>query len=201
MTWRVITYAGRMGRWDPDARGRLERAALELFTERGFAETTVPEIAARAGLTTRTFFRYFKDKREVIFADEDQTRERLVDFVRRAPDGLSPVAMMVVALQEAAEAVFEPRRDAIRQWRAVVAGDEGLRERALRKQELMVDAAVSAMHDRGVDADTADMSARAAVIVFETAVGTWAEADVAEQPLSHHVRDAFARLRRAVTDD
>ena len=67
MTRRVITYTGAVSRWRPDARERLEHAALELFAEQGFAATTVPEITARAGLTTRTFFRYFADKREVLF--------------------------------------------------------------------------------------------------------------------------------------
>ena len=63
-----------MGRWEPDARDRLERAALELFVEHGFDPVTVPEITARAGLTTRTFFRHFADKREVLFADADRCR-------------------------------------------------------------------------------------------------------------------------------
>ena len=57
-----------MGRWEPDARGRLVKAAMELYGERGFEQTTVAEIAERAGLTERTFFRHFADKREVLFA-------------------------------------------------------------------------------------------------------------------------------------
>ena len=68
MSVAVITYDRGMGRWEPNARGRLERAALELYAERGFEQTTVAEIAERAGLTERTFFRYFADKREVLFA-------------------------------------------------------------------------------------------------------------------------------------
>src|SRR5215471_5784528 len=66
MSAAVITYDRGMGRWEPNARGRLEQAALELFLERGFEQATVTEIARRAGLTQRTFFRYFADKREVL---------------------------------------------------------------------------------------------------------------------------------------
>ena len=71
MTRHVIAYPRRVARWSPDARGRLERAAFELFAEQGFAATTVPEITARAGLTTRTFFRHFADKREVFYAGDE----------------------------------------------------------------------------------------------------------------------------------
>src|ERR1700710_310590 len=78
MARRVIAYDRSMGRWSPDARGRLERAAVELFVEQGFAATTVPQITARAGLTTRTFFRYFADKREVFFAGDE-----IPDLARR----------------------------------------------------------------------------------------------------------------------
>ena len=71
-----------MSRWEPNARGRLEEAALELYTERGFDETTVAEIAERAGLTERTFFRHFADKREVLFAGSEQFVSQIVDAVR-----------------------------------------------------------------------------------------------------------------------
>jgi hypothetical protein len=68
MSVAVINWDRDMTRWEPNARGRLEQAALALYGERGFENTTVAEIAARAGLTERTFFRHFADKREVLFA-------------------------------------------------------------------------------------------------------------------------------------
>ncbi len=76
---------GGMSRWEPNARGRLEQAALELYCERGFEQTTVAEIAERAGLTERTFFRYFADKREVLFAGGVTLQELLVSAVAGAP--------------------------------------------------------------------------------------------------------------------
>ena len=75
-----------MGRWEPNARGRLEQAAMELYLERGFDQTTVAEIAERAGLTERTFFRHFADKREVLFAGAGALQELLVSAVAGAPD-------------------------------------------------------------------------------------------------------------------
>ena len=81
MTLGVITYAGAMTRWQPDASGRLQHAALTLFGERGFENTTVAEIAERAGLTKRTFFRHFADKREVLFLGAKELEELFVTEV------------------------------------------------------------------------------------------------------------------------
>ena len=97
-----------MSRWEPNARGRLEEAALELYTERGFDETTVAEIAERAGLTERTFFRHFADKREVLFGGQDALLALFVNTIVDAPDSMSPIDAVGAAL-EAAGPVFEGR--------------------------------------------------------------------------------------------
>ena len=91
-----------MSRWRPDARERLERAAFELFAEQGFAATTVPEITARAGLTTRTFFRYFADKREVIFGGAE-IPDLATRLIADAPASLDPVTLVYGGLQTVAE--------------------------------------------------------------------------------------------------
>src|SRR5579863_9127320 len=91
MSVTVITYAVLMVRWEPDARGRLGKAAFELFLERGFEQVTVAEIAERAGLTERTFFRYFADKREVLFAGTEVVRGILVGAVGGAADSATPL--------------------------------------------------------------------------------------------------------------
>src|SRR5579864_3878106 len=99
-----------MGRWDPDAPGRLAEAALELYHERGFEQTTVAEIAERAGLTERTFFRYFADKREVLFGGSATLQELLVNAVLSAPDSDPPIDAVAAAL-DAAGALFQERRE------------------------------------------------------------------------------------------
>src|SRR6476660_5767598 len=95
----VITWYRRtMGRWEPNARGRLETAAMELYAERGFESTTVAEIAERAGLTERTFYRYFADKREVLFYGAPALQALLVGAVDGAPQSRSPIDVVVAAL-------------------------------------------------------------------------------------------------------
>src|SRR6202012_6277244 len=87
-----------MSRWEPNARGRLEQAAGELFAERGYDQTTVADIAARAGLTERTFFRHFADKREVLFSGQEQFRDRFVTAVAAAPPAATPVEALGAGL-------------------------------------------------------------------------------------------------------
>src|SRR6516225_2726958 len=119
MSVAVITYDRGMGRWEPNARGRLELAALELYLERGFEQTTVAEIAKRAGLTERTFFRHFADKREVLFAGADMLQDLLVSTVASAPDSAAPIDAVAAAL-EAAGAVLQQRREYSRRRQAVI---------------------------------------------------------------------------------
>src|SRR5580692_10520517 len=108
-----------MGRWQPDARGRLERAAMELYSERGYEQTTVAEIAARAGLTERTFFRHFADKREVLFAGADGLAEIVVRAVASAPDSATPIAAAAAGV-EAAGVLLQERREFARQRQRVI---------------------------------------------------------------------------------
>src|SRR5919201_1988459 len=110
MSAAVVKYARDMSRWEPNARGRLEQAALQLFIERGFEQTTVAEIAKRAGLTERTFFRYFADKREVLFGGAGSLQELLVSTVADAPASLAPMDAVAGGLESAA-ALLQERRE------------------------------------------------------------------------------------------
>src|SRR5664279_2717020 len=80
-----------VGRWEPNASGRLRQAAMELYVERGFEQTTVADIAERAGLTARTFFRHFADKREVLFAGSGSLQEQLVGALEAVPESAAPL--------------------------------------------------------------------------------------------------------------
>ena len=128
-----ISYYDRfMARWQPDSRGRLEQAALALYGERGFENTTVAEIAERAGLTERTFFRHFADKREVLFGGAVMLQELLVSAAAAAPDSAAPIDAVAAAL-DAVGALLQERRDFARQRHAVIAANAELRERELIK--------------------------------------------------------------------
>src|ERR1700761_6608090 len=98
-----------MGRWEPDAARRLREAAMELFGERGYEQTTVAEIAERAGVTERTFFRYFSDKREVLFAGGESLKEFLLAKLVELDGELEPMAAVVEALRQAGENFFGQR--------------------------------------------------------------------------------------------
>src|SRR5258708_34073136 len=106
----IMGYDHDVSRWEPNARGRLERAALELYGECGFESTTVAQIAERAGLTERTFFRPFADKRQVLFAGASALQDFLTSKVDDAPAAWAPMAAIAAALVEAADGVFEERR-------------------------------------------------------------------------------------------
>src|ERR1700721_2458799 len=121
-----------MGRWKPDARGRLAKAAMELYAEQGFEQTTVAEIAARAGLTERTFFRHYADKREVLFGGSSGLSELLVQSVLDAPLGATPIDAIAAALATAGE-LFADRLDHARQRQRIIDAQADLQERELIK--------------------------------------------------------------------
>ncbi|CNE21531.1 transcriptional regulator [Mycobacterium tuberculosis] len=164
-----------MGRWQPNARGRLEEAALALYGERGFEKTTVAEIAARAGLTERTFFRYFADKREVLFAGSALLQDMLTDAVAAAPASAAPLDATAGALETIA-AVFAGRREHSRHRQAVIDANTELRERELIKLATMASALADALRRRGVPDPAATLTAEAGIAVFKVAFERWLNA-------------------------
>lgn len=163
-----------MGRWEPNARGRLEQAALELYVERGYEQTTVAEITARAGLTERTFFRHFADKREVLFAGSNALAELCVSAVASAPDAAEPIDAVMAALDAAAR-VFQERGDLVRQRQRVIDANAELRERELIKLASLSAALADALGQRGVDELAARLTAEAGMAVLKVAFERWIE--------------------------
>lgn len=163
-----------MTRWEPDSQGRLEQAALALYGERGFDQTTVEEIARRAGVTERTFFRHFADKREVLFAGSDALKVLMVEAVSGAPRSATPMAAAAAAI-EAAGPVLQERRQYARQRHAVIAANAELRERELIKLANLATALADALRHRGVQEPAATLAAEVAMAVFRVAFERWVE--------------------------
>jgi AcrR family transcriptional regulator len=196
MSVSVISYDPRMTRWEPNGRGRLELAALALYGERGFENTTVAEIAARAGLTERTFFRHFADKREVLFSGADALQELLVSNVAAAPDSIGPIDAVGAAL-EAAGALLQERREYARQRAAIIAANAELRERELIKLASLASAIADALRRRGVADPAASLSAEAGIAVFRIAFERWVD-ETNQRDLPELIRDSLDELK-AVT--
>jgi AcrR family transcriptional regulator len=182
-----------MGRWEPNARGRLMQAAYELYGERGFEETTVAEIAARAGLTERTFFRHFADKREVLFAGADALQELLVSAVAEAPTSLPPIDAAAAGL-EAAGAFIQEGGDLSRQRQAIIATSAELRERELIKLASLGAALAEALRGRGVEDTAASLIAEAGIAVFKVAFERYV-GETDGQDFPRLIRESLDELR------
>jgi AcrR family transcriptional regulator len=194
MSVPVMSYDRRMVRWEPDASGRLRRAAVELFAERGVEATTVAAIAERAGVTERTFFRYFGDKREVLFSDRGQFEALFVDPVRDAAVGLPPLDAVAAGLR-ASSAFFPPERRADSRIRgAVIADNAGLQERELLKMDAVAARVAEALRERGVTEPAATIAARSGIAVFSSAFAAWLQDDEPRE-MAELIEDGLRELR------
>ncbi|HEX4865967.1 MAG TPA: TetR family transcriptional regulator [Acidimicrobiales bacterium] len=182
-----------MGRWEPDSRGRLEKAALELYMERGFENTTVAEIAERAGLTERTFFRHFADKREVLFSGSAALEKLLVERVAAAPDAASPLDAVTSAL-EAAGAVIQERGAWSQRRQSVINANAELRERELIKLASLASALAEALRSRGVNEPAASLAAEAGIGAFKVAFEGWVQQPT-KRNLPRLIRESMGQLR------
>jgi AcrR family transcriptional regulator len=196
MSVTAVKYDRGMGRWEPNAHGRLERAALELYSERGFEQTTVAEIAKRAGLTERTFFRHFADKREVLFWGAGSLQELLVGAVASAPDSAAPIDAVAAAI-EAAGTLLQERREYARQRQAVIAANVELQERELIKLASLASAIAGTLRQRGVRDLAASLTAEAGIAVFRIAFERWVS-ETSEADLPQLIRESLDELK-AVT--
>ena len=177
MTLGAITYArGCMSRWKPDAAARLMEAAITLFAEQGYDETTVAEIAERAGLTKRTFFRHFSDKREVLFSGSEELERIWLEAVAAAPPQATPLAVATAGLDPVA-AMFVERHGFARVRAAIIDANAELRERELIKLQNLAASITAALLDRGFSANAAILAAQTSVIVFHVAFARWVGQD------------------------
>jgi AcrR family transcriptional regulator len=182
-----------MGRWEPDAEGRFRAAAMALFVERGYEQTTVADIAERAGLTARTFFRYFADKREVLFQGSERLQEAMVSALGSAPAQATAIEAVAAALDGTA-AFFNDNRDFARQRSLVIAATAELRERELIKLATLSAALAEGLRSRGIHEPDASLAGEAGIAVFRVAFGRWV-GESEQRSFSEIVGESLARLR------
>lgn len=169
-------YDGAVARWEPDARERLVRAALDLFGEQGYDATTVAQIAERAGLTKSTFFRHFPDKRELLVAGQDTLATLLAEGAAAAPDSATPLEAVLSAL-DAATAAFTPeRRELGPKVQAAIAASAELQERDTLKHVGLAAVLTEALHRRGVPDPAASLAAEIGMLAFRRAYARWVTA-------------------------
>ncbi|MFJ4655159.1 TetR/AcrR family transcriptional regulator [Nocardia sp. NPDC088792] len=184
-----------MARWEPDTERRLQQAAMELFAERGYAAVTIAEIAERAGLTKRTFFNYFTDKREVLFAGAQAFEAGVVGHLTDSDANLAPIEVAIAALTRAGQELAGYSEFAAARQQLIASSSE-LQERDLNKMTALAAAIAESLGRRGVPARIATLAAQAAVAVFTAAYAAWVEDATAD--LHVLMQQSLADLRRAV---
>jgi AcrR family transcriptional regulator len=185
-----------MARWEPDAQGRLMGAAIELFDEQGYEATTVAGIAERAGLTKRTFFRYFSDKREVLFSGSQELQRVWLEGVATAAADANPLAAVVAGLDPVAE-MFTERHPFARIRTRIIEANPELLERELIKLQNLAAAVTAALVERGLSANAAMLAAQAGVTVFQVAFAQWVQQD--DPTALRRLIDESVQELRAVT--
>lgn len=195
MSHRVIRLV-LVARWEPNASGRLREAALDLYTERGYEQTTVGDIAERAGLTARTFFRYFADKREVLFARGDELQNAVRAAAIDAPEDLPTMRVVAAALDVIAELVGRDRGHS-RRRQAVIDATPELQERELIKLARLSTVLREGLRERGVPDPEAGLAAETGIAIFRVAFERWIT-DPDERELIAVMREATARLETLV---
>jgi AcrR family transcriptional regulator len=185
-----------MGRWEPDAAGRLRAAAMDLYLTQGFEQTTVAEIAARAGLTARTFFRYFTDKREVLFGGAEVLHERLVRALEDAPPSATPIEAVGAALLAISELLVDREFSSRRQQ--VIDANAELRERELIKMATLSAALTDGLRKRGVADADARLAGEAGIAVFRVSFDRWVR-ETGDRTLAEVAGESLTQLRALVS--
>jgi AcrR family transcriptional regulator len=193
MSAAVIARVADMVRWEPGTRERLQAAAMDLYISRGFERTTAAEIAQAVGLTERTFFRHFADKREVLFSGQERLEQAFLDGVAAAAPDASPLEMVQSALSAAAAFFPAERRDHSRRRQTIISENPALQERELLKLAGLATAVAAALRSRGVPEATATLAAESGVTVFGVAFGKWL-ADGEERPFLAIEREVLGEL-------
>lgn len=194
---RCHHYTGHMGRWEPNARGRLGKAAMELYAERGFDQTTVADIAERAGLTKRTFFRHYADKRDVLFSGTQALLELVTRTVAEAPPDMPAFAAVTAGLDAAAD-MLQEAPELVRMRQGIIAAHVELQERELVKLAMLAQAVAETLRERGVDEWPARLTAETGIAAFRVAFAQWV-GESETRDLTQVTREALRDLAATVS--
>ncbi len=186
-----------MARWDPQAEERLRTAAIELFLQYGYENVTVAQIADHAGLTRRTFSRYFTDKRDVLFAGSERLPGLLAEALGRADPELTAFEALLTAFAEVGAVLGTQVAAHAAQRRDVIAHSPELQERGRTKFAAVTDALAEVLRQRGSSAASAALLAEVGVAIFRSGFDRWVD-DPGTDGLSARLREAGADLAGAV---
>lgn len=187
-----------MARWQPEARERLVAAALDLFNEQGYDDTTVAQISERAGLTKSTFFRHFPDKRDVLAAGQEAIGRLLAEGIAAAPADATPLNAVCFGLRSAAAAFTPLNRELAPKLKAAIAASAELQERNALKQIGLAAAIAEALRAREVPEPTAVLAAELGALALKTAYAQWAEPGETRD-LGDLACEALRELQAAIT--
>jgi AcrR family transcriptional regulator len=183
-----------MARWQPGAAERLQKAALALFASQGFERTTAAEIAEAAGLTQRTFFRYFGDKRDVLFHGQDEFVGLFLAGLDAAPPRAAPMQFIAAAVHAAASWFTDDRRPYSRTRQAVIDSNPALQERERHKLAGLAVSVAAALRKRGIAEPAATLAAESGATVFAMAFAQWIREDE-DRSLASIAADLITQLR------
>jgi AcrR family transcriptional regulator len=169
---------------------------MQLYSEQGFDETTVAEIAERAGLTERTFFRHFADKREVLFSGSEVLQEAMLSGLRAAPASAYPLDAVALAIKAGGE-IFKDRLPFSARRQAVISANTELQERELIKLARLAVALRDGLRSKGVDEVSASIAAETGIAIFKVAFDKWVS-DASSGDFSTVISESFDQLK-AVT--
>lgn len=178
-------------------REAIVAAAMSLFAERGFHQVTVGEIAERAEVGRATFFRYFADKQEVLFTDEDESRAVLVGAVDREAARYAPIGdrlpdalqVMRAGLTALTRHIMSRHGSWLPVRQRLVQADPALAERSLLKERRYEQESAERLVRHGATLATATLAAGIAAACYRTAQATGGTGRLTEA-----VEAAFARL-------
>ncbi len=194
----LITMMGLMARWEPGARERLVLAAVDLFTEQGYDDTTVTEIAERAGVTKSTLFRYFPEKRDILAAGQETLSHLLSEGIAEAPDGATPLEAVSAGLRRVSSSMGPANRELGPRITAAVAASAELRERHILKSAGLTGTTTTALVARGIPESTARLAAELGMLAFSQGFAEWTEKEPnSDHDLAYYALAALDELREA----